>query len=153
MSKMPASTNDMPRYRYSKVLSQWYCSFDDWVLLVYYLPSLPLKPWPRKVAGVPCFLTTNPNNQGSVIPIERPSRSRIMVSSDLNFRDNEDAKDELYKLIREFFEQSSISITEIQYWGSVVVIVLECDDESVLSAVPRFVARCPCFYLFERPPP
>ena len=64
-----------------------------------------------------------------------------MVSSDLNFRDNEDAKDELYKLVREFFKQSSISITEIQYWGSVVVIVLECDDESVLSAVPRPVAR------------
>ena len=28
-----------------------------------------------------------------------------------------------------------------------MVIVLECDDEGVLNAVPRFVARCPFTFL------
>jgi hypothetical protein len=67
-------------------------SFDGWVL-VYCLLSLPPKPWPRKIAGVPRYLTTDPNNLGPVIPTERRSRSRITVSDDLDFRDNEEAKD------------------------------------------------------------
>ena len=109
------------------VIARFYCSFDDWVL-VYYLPSLPLKPWPRKGAGVPCFLTTNPNNQGPMIPIERPSRSQIMVSSDLNFRDNEDAKDELYNNIGDqswlLFWNATTRVFSMQYQDLLLAALL-----------------------------
>lgn len=88
-------------------------------------------------------LTTDSNDRGPAIPIERRSRSRTTVSDDFNFRNNEEAKDQLYELIREVFKKSRISITEIQYWETVVVIVLEYEDENVLSAVPKSVAQCP----------
>jgi hypothetical protein len=30
---------------------------------------LPAKPWPKKIAGVPCYLTSDPDDQGPIIPI------------------------------------------------------------------------------------
>ncbi|EAW12244.1 uncharacterized protein ACLA_062070 [Aspergillus clavatus NRRL 1] len=79
------------------------------------------------------------------------SRSRIALSNDLDLRGNEGAVDLVFELVREFFAKSQISITEIQFWGRVIVIVLENESnkEKDLAAVPRSIGQCNCFYLFE----
>lgn len=120
-------------------------------VLVYLLNQLPPKPWPKKIAGLPCYLTTDPNDLGPTIPIRHQSCSRIRISADLDLRNNEAAVDLVFDLVRDFFLQSNISITEIQYWGHIVIIVLENEHENdkVLQVVPRSVAQCNCFYLFE----
>ncbi|KAL2823412.1 hypothetical protein BDW59DRAFT_98686 [Aspergillus cavernicola] len=123
--------------------------FDDRVL-VYHFKKLPSKPWPKKIAGVPCYLTDNENDFGPSIPIHRRSLSRIAVSDHLNLRDNEAAVDLVFNLVKDFFVDKSISITEIQFWGHVVIIVLEDANEDNLSRVPCSVAQCNCFYLFEQ---
>jgi hypothetical protein len=124
--------------------------FDDRVL-VYHFDQLPAKPWPKKIAGVPCFLTADPNDQGPIIPIRYRSRSKITVSENLDLRDNEAAVGLVFDLVRDFFAKTDISVTEIQFWGHIIIIVLENEDnkDETLGAVPRSVAQCNCFYLFE----
>ena len=124
--------------------------FDERVL-VYYFTTLPPKPWPKQIAGVPCYLTDNEHDLGPSIPIRRPGRSRITLSEHLDLRDNEPAVGHVFNLVKDFFAHTSIPITEIQYWGHVVIIVLEAagDADDILSKVPRSVAQCNCFYLFE----
>lgn len=124
--------------------------FDERVL-VYHLAQLPEKPWPKKIAGIPCYFTADPNDQGPIIPIRYRSRSTIAVSPNLDLRDNEACIGLVFDLVRDFFLKTDISITEIQYWGRVIIIVLEneVEKDKILQAVPRSVARCKCFYLFE----
>ncbi|KAJ5139195.1 uncharacterized protein N7515_004043 [Penicillium bovifimosum] len=124
--------------------------FDDRVL-VYHFDQLPAKPWPKKIAGVPCFLTADPNDRGPIIPIRYRSRSKITVSENLDLRDNEAAVGLVFDLVRDFFAKTDISVTEIQSWGHIIIIVLENEDnkDETLGAVPRSVAQCNCFYLFE----
>ncbi|KAB8239614.1 uncharacterized protein BDW43DRAFT_8965 [Aspergillus alliaceus] len=124
--------------------------FDDRVL-VFHLDQLPAKPWPKKIAGVPCYLTEDLNDQGPIIPIRHRSRSRIKVSENLDLRDNEAAVSLVFDLVRDFFARTDISITEIQFWGHIIIIILEskADKDEILRAVPRSVAQCNCFYLFE----
>lgn len=119
--------------------------------LVYHFKTLPPKPWPKQVAGVPCYLTDNESDFGPSIPIRRPGRSRIALSEHLDLRDNEPAVDLVFNLVKDFFAHISIQITEIQYWGYVVIIVLEAAGgvDDLLSRVPRSVAQCNCFYLYE----
>lgn len=104
-----------------------------------------------KIAGVPCYLTADPNDSGPIVPIRRRSRSRIAVSDSLDLRDNEAAVGLLFDLVRDFFATTNISVTEIQSWGHIVIIVLEneADEDEILGAVPKSVAQCNCFYLFE----
>lgn len=124
--------------------------FDNRVL-VYHLDNLPAKPWPKKIAGVPCYLTSDPDDQGPIIPIRRRGRSQITVSNHLDLRDNEAAVGLVFDLVRDFFARTDIPITEIQFWRHLIIIVLENDTGGVdiLSSVPRSVAHCNCFYLFE----
>lgn len=128
---------------------------DDRVL-IFRVQVLPPKPWPKRVAGVLCYLTDDPNDEGSVIPFRYRSRSRIHISQDLNLRDNDASLDPISDLLRRFFAKAQIPITEIQVWDHVVVIVLEqqIDQDEVLMdrilrSVPRSVARCTCLYLSE----
>lgn len=124
-------------------------SFDNGVL-VFHLAILPARPWPKTVAGVPCYFTTDPNNLGPHVPIiERKSRSNIILAGECDFRDNEGSKDRVFGVVRGFFREVCISITEIQYWGNFVVIVLEYEDMGSLTQVPKYVGGCPCYYLFE----
>lgn len=123
----------------------------DGRVLVYHLDQLPPKPWPKKIAGLPCYLTTDPNDLGPMIPKWYFSRSRIDVAAALDLRDNEAAANTVFDLVREFFDKAEISITEIQYWDNYIIIILEdeLEKDEALQAAPRTVARCTCFYLFE----
>lgn len=112
---------------------------------------MPSKPWPKKIAGVPCYLTADRNDPGPIIPIRCRSRSSIRLSNDLDLRDSEAAVDLIFDLVRDFFAQTDISITEILFWGHLIAIVLDDEGSKTegVSAVPRSVAQCNCFYLFE----
>ncbi|PKY01369.1 hypothetical protein P168DRAFT_320964 [Aspergillus campestris IBT 28561] len=122
--------------------------FDDYTLTFRFL-ELPAQPWPKTVAGVPSYLTADPNDQGPTGPLGHWSRSRISLQGDLDLRRNDAAVGLIFDLVRDFCSGNQIAINEIQFWGSFVIIVLDHDSDDVLDAVPGSVARCPCFYLFE----
>ena len=129
--------------------------FDDRVL-IFRVQVLPPKPWPKRVAGVPCYLTNDANDKGPVVPCRYRSRSRIDISQDLNLRDSDVSLDVISDLLRAFFAKAQIPITEIQVWDHLVVIVLEqqIDQDEVLMdhilrSIPHSVARCTCLYLSE----
>jgi hypothetical protein len=124
--------------------------YDDRVL-VYRFDQLPAKPWPKMIAGVPCYLTDGPRDEGPTIPIRYVPYSRIKISENLDLRDNEVAADLVFDLVRDFFAKTDITITEIQFWGHLIIIVLEdeANKSEILGAAPRSVAHCNCFYLFE----
>lgn len=98
--------------------------FDERIL-DFHLDQLPAKPWPKKIAGVPCYLTTDPTDPGPTIPLRFRSHSRIEVADNLDLRDNETSTDFVFDLVCDFFAETNISITEIQFWGHIVIIVLE----------------------------
>ncbi|OQE02700.1 hypothetical protein PENVUL_c039G02126 [Penicillium vulpinum] len=124
--------------------------FDNRVL-VYRFDELPPKPWPQQIARVPCYLTTDPKDQGPSIPTRQWSHSSIKLSPAMDLRENEAAVSLIFDLVRDFFRNANIPITEIQSWGHIVIIVLETEPHNVeiLQAVPNSIAQCQCFYLFE----
>lgn len=64
----------------------------------------------------------------------------------MDLRDNEAAVDLIFDLSRDFFVNVRIPITEIQFWGHLVIIVLGRNTgEEFLRAVPKSIARCQFF--------
>ncbi|KAK2812177.1 hypothetical protein FQN50_001534 [Emmonsiellopsis sp. PD_5] len=122
-------------------------SFDK-RFLRFYMKKLPSKPWPRTIAGVPAYLTSDKSNEGPVAPIKRTSSSRTRLFDDIDCRYDPTKRRQIFDLIKEYFGEVKIGISEIQYWSNFVVIVLDSDDTD-MTAVPRAVASCPCYYLFE----
>ncbi|KAJ5885213.1 hypothetical protein N7495_009723 [Penicillium taxi] len=57
--------------------------------------------------------------------------------------------EQIFGLVHQFFEEADIPITEVQSWGHLVIIILENDTGDLMTKVPRSVAGCNCFYLFE----
>ncbi|KAK2795006.1 hypothetical protein FQN52_006885 [Onygenales sp. PD_12] len=122
-------------------------SFDK-RFLRFYMNKLPSKPWPRTIAGVPAYFTSDPTNEGPIAPIKRASSSRTRLSDDIDCRYDPTKRRQLFELIQKHFLKVKIGIYEIQYWSNFVVIVLDSDDTD-MTAVPRAVASCPCYYLFK----
>jgi hypothetical protein len=48
--------------------------FDNRVLVYRFDDELPPMPWPQEIAGVPCYLTNDPHDNGPLIPIRYQSR-------------------------------------------------------------------------------
>lgn len=84
-----------------------------------------------------------------MIPLVHRSRSRITLGDGLYLRDAEHLVDQVFDILRKFFDQSLVQVTEIQYWRSVIIIVLVSAEHEVLENVPKSVGGCPCFYLEE----
>lgn len=108
---------------------------------------LPPRPWPLMVAGLACYITESATDIGPEAPLDRPGFSAITLAPDDDYRDEEDPRP-IFELLKGFFAAENISITELQYWNNLVVIVLE-DPETDMNLVPRSVGRCRCFYLHE----
>jgi hypothetical protein len=88
--------------------------FDGWIL-VYWLDVLPIKPWPKTIAGVPCYFTVD-KNIGSPFPPSRPAHwGNPRIAQEVDGRNLSDW-DQLFQLIREHFNEVQIPITEVQYW-------------------------------------
>lgn len=122
----------------------------DGYFLVFWLGTLPPKPWPVTIAGVQPYFTIDPNDDGPIPPIKRPSKSRLRVSAEINAINLPPTRiDDAFELVFDFFAKSETSITEVQYWKNFFVIVLENEDTD-LTEVPSAIGRCNCFYLFEK---
>ncbi|KAJ5701057.1 hypothetical protein N7488_008605 [Penicillium malachiteum] len=102
------------------------------------------------MSGVRSYLSSIEADQASK-QIKHQSRSSINLANRLDLRDNEAVMGLIFDLVRDFFNKTKIPITEIQFWGHIIIIVLENEGEKdkTLRAVPKSVAKCNCFYLFE----
>lgn len=113
--------------------------------------QLPPKPWPKKVAGVPCYLTDDPKDRGPVAPAFRPASSQIKLSEELDCR-SEAAASWAFESIRSFCLGRDIAVTEIQFWGKEGIIIVLADvptENDILRRVPQAVGYCKCYYVFE----
>ena len=122
-------------------------SLDD-TFLIFCVETLPPKPWPQTVAGMPPYFTTEQMDVGPICSTWRFSRSRIRFFAEL---DGGYLTEDVYAILdlaKAFFDQEGIAITELQYWDNCLVIILEHKDAD-LAQIPRSIAQCPCFYLFE----
>lgn len=124
-------------------------SFNKRFLRLCMKSTLPPKPWPRTIAGVPAYFTNDPEDEGPSAPIKRFSSSCFSLHNDLDYRYNPAKKRPLFELVKKYFVAvARIKITDVQNWRNVVVIVLENDDTD-MTVVPTAMASCPCNYLFE----
>ncbi|KAM5448520.1 hypothetical protein MaudCBS49596_005314 [Microsporum audouinii] len=120
----------------------------DGRFLIFTLAALPDQPWPKRIAGVPCYFTTVFGDLGPSAPIHRPNFSHIHICRELNYRNDEGKAELVFNVAKEHFIAKGISITEIQYWGNFIVIVLEHRNTD-RSALPQSVTGCSCFYLYD----
>ncbi|KAJ5941163.1 hypothetical protein N7516_001331 [Penicillium verrucosum] len=121
----------------------------DGYFLVFLLDSLPPKPWPLTIAGVRPYFTTDPNDEGPMPSMKRMSKSRLFIDAEIDITHLPPSQvDNAFRLVFDFFTKAQISITQVQYWGNFFMIVLENEDTD-LTAVPRSIGCCICFYLFD----
>lgn len=108
--------------------------FDGYFLV--FLP-LPPKPWPRTIAGVQPYFTTDPNDDGPMPSMKRMSKSRLFVDAEADVTHLPPSQvDEAFKLVFNFFTKTEISITQVQYWGNFFMIVLEKEDTDLYYSSP-----------------
>ncbi|KIM96321.1 hypothetical protein OIDMADRAFT_44520 [Oidiodendron maius Zn] len=120
--------------------------FDGWCL-IYWLNVLPPKPWPKTIAGVPCYFTVD-KNRGSPFPPPRPAHwSNPSIGQEVDGRNLSDW-DQVFQLIRKYFDEVQIPITEVQYWDEFVRIVLR-NRNTDTTKLPKSVANVRCHYLYE----
>lgn len=113
-----------------------------------YQNTMPPKPWPMTIAGLPSYIAQNPGPQHSPIPeLRRVSRKNGAIHGDLNGQDMEDWSP-LFNLIRGHFQDLGISITEVMYWSSFVIVVLEHRNTDA-GKLPWKAANILCFYLYD----
>jgi hypothetical protein len=125
-------------------------SFDGYSL-VFLFSILPPKPWPKTIAGVSPYFTTDSNDNGPLSPfINRQSKQpKLHVYSERDANDLVPHEiNEFLELVSSAFCKLDIAVTEVQYWKHFFVVVLE-DDNTNLKNVPCQFAQCLCFYLFE----
>lgn len=122
----------------------------DGYFLVFLFEVLPPKPWPVIIAGVQPYFTVDPNDNGPLAaPIKRSSRSLCRIYNELNARGlGGNQIDEAFDMLKKFFLDADISITELQYWGNFFIIVLE-NESTDLTIVPCAFGQVRCFYLYE----
>lgn len=115
--------------------------------MTFQVQALPPHPWPLTVAGLTCYITESATDIGPEAPLDRPGFSAIRLAPGDNYRDEKDPR-HVFEILKGVFTAASIAITELQYWGNLVVVVLE-DPLTDMNTVPRSVGRCRCFYLYE----
>jgi hypothetical protein len=120
--------------------------FDGWCL-IYWLDVLPAKPWPKTIAGVPCYFTID-KTRGSPFPPPRPAHwNNPSIGQEVDGRNLSDW-DQVFQLIRDHFDEVRIPITEVQYWDEFVRIVLQ-NRNTDMTKLPKCVANIRCHYLYE----
>ncbi|KAK4466220.1 hypothetical protein QBC42DRAFT_329279 [Cladorrhinum samala] len=126
----------------------------DGFFLVLQLRTLPPKPWPLTIGGVPLHLTVEIAS-GTPVPQGRMVSWRNgVIAQDQNGRNMDDWKP-LFNAIKDHFQGIGVSITEVMYWSSCVMIVLKHRNTD-MGKIPSQAANIRCFYLFDdemgRPP-
>jgi hypothetical protein len=76
-------------------------------------PGVP-QPWPITVAGIRPYFTIDPNDDGPMPPVKRTSKSRMRIADDIDAKNRSGALiDEAFQLVKTFFSEAHIFITEI----------------------------------------
>ncbi|KAL2408196.1 hypothetical protein ABEF95_002454 [Exophiala dermatitidis] len=123
---------------------------DGWFLYLK-LRTLPPKPWPLTIAGLPLYLHPDLGEPGfgpGPIPSARPaSRKNGSIAEDQDGRNVEDWEP-IFQLVKEHFMKLEISITQVVYVGNGVIIALEHRDTDT-NKLPFQVAKVTCLYLFD----
>jgi hypothetical protein len=120
--------------------------FDGWSL-TYWFKVLPPKPWPKTIAQVPCYFTLDFNDHGFVPPLIPAYWKNPRIGQDIDGRDPSNWES-LFHIIKDHFKEIKIPITEVQYWGSFVIIILESRNADV-TILPNRAANIRCNYLYE----
>ncbi|EXJ55875.1 hypothetical protein A1O7_08806 [Cladophialophora yegresii CBS 114405] len=118
---------------------------DGWFVYLQ-LRTLPPKPWPLTVAGVPLYLHLK-LGQNPLPPARPVSWKNGSIAEDQDGKYMKDWKP-LFLAIKDHFQDLRIPITEVMYLGNVVVIVLKHRDTDT-DTLPCRAAKIGCNYLFE----
>ncbi len=108
--------------------------------------TMPPKPWPVTIAGLPLYLSLD-MGPGPMPPLKPVHRKNGSIAGDRDGRDMEDWEP-LFHVIKGHFQGLGVSITEVMYWGNFVIIVLKHRDTD-LGKLPWHAANIGCFYLFD----
>lgn len=65
------------------------------------MSKLPSKPYPRTIAGIRAYFTTDPRDEGPLPPIKRPGRGRFRLHEDIEGQFDEGKRHQIFYLIRE----------------------------------------------------
>ena len=97
-------------------------TYDGDFIYLYQNP-MPPKPWPLTIAGIPFYIAPEYHLLHTPLPDLIPIHCRNgAIHADQNGRDLEDWSP-LFKLVRIHFVELEIPITEVMYWGNLVIIV------------------------------
>lgn len=119
----------------------------DGTFLYIYVSVTPAKPWPKTIAGLALYLAPRPGPEHCPMPSGRPvSRRNDTIADEMDGRDMK-TWTPLFETIRDHFISLGISITQVMYWGNLLIIVLEHRDTDV-AKLPRKAAGVPCHYLY-----
>jgi hypothetical protein len=122
---------------------------DDWFLQLN-LKTMPPKPWPKTVGGLPVYFApeSGPSRQHSPMPNGRlVGRKNGSIAKDVNGQGMKDWKP-IFILIKNHFQDMGIAITEVMNFGNVFMIVLEHRDVDFTN-LPWKAANMGCLYLFD----
>src|SRR3984885_3851074 len=113
------------------------------LFLIIRVRTLPPKPWPLSVAGLPFYITTNEWNYPWVRG-EYGRGGRIL--EDLNAQ--RCVTDEIFDAVTSYFDShTDAKITAIRW--SIRSWRITVPDGTLLQKLPMVVARTPCGYVFE----
>lgn len=118
----------------------------DGYFVMLQLRTLPPKPWPLTIGGVPLYLT-------SVTSLGPIPRARAVgwrngsIAEDQNCQNMENWEP-LFHIIKDHFQDLGVSIAEVMYWGNCVMIVLKHRDVD-MGKLPSQAAKTRCLYLFD----
>jgi hypothetical protein len=128
---------------------------NDGLFLYFLQKTMPPKPWPKTIAGLPFYIAREMGPQHTPMPNARPvHRNNGSIAENRNCRDMKNW-DPLFNIIKNHFQDLGISITEVMYWGNSVTIILEHRNTNT-AKLPYMAANIPCLYMYEeevgRPP-
>ncbi|OBT97970.1 hypothetical protein VE01_03884 [Pseudogymnoascus verrucosus] len=119
-------------------------------MFIYFLQTeMPPKPWPKSVAGLTPYFALRMSRQYTpcLIGFQVPMRNRAIAESVVEGRDMADWE-LLFIIIRNYFRQVEISITEVMYWSNSVVVILQHRDINIRK-LPWKVSNIGVFYRYE----
>lgn len=120
----------------------------DGIFLYIYVSEMPPKPWPKMVAGLPLYLASRPGPENCPMPAGWPVHRRNGTIADQMDGRGMKTWTPLFEAVRDHFLALEISITQVMYWGNLLIIVLEHRGIDT-ARLPWKAARVPCQYLYD----
>lgn len=125
-----------------------------------YTTTLPPKPWPKTMGGVPLHFRlyapeSEPGPRDSLLPLHRDVSNidGCVLATDRDYRNVQDWTPLFHRVLGHFDVLQMSGIKEVIYWGTAVTVVLQGDGgEGLLGLdglLPRRVGGVECFYMVD----